>query len=247
MNARRAARELALLTLFQREQHDGPERGALQRETFHGMTLAAIRALSDEADFQMRTAADQLADVSRYMLTFEAEHPSNLETPLEEAAKPVPIPTTREMVEKIEKCLQSVEYLSEALRLPELLALFRMDEVEDYALKLLNSVVENQPELDELLNRHLEDWRMDRLTRMDACLLRLAAAEMKYMRHVDYSISINEAVDLAKQFSGEESYKLINGVLGALEEVLSTGGAGEESRTEASESPPLQESSSQTF
>jgi N utilization substance protein B len=111
--------------------------------------------------------------------------------------------------------------LFEALRIPELVTLLRLDDVQDYALKLMTLVAEHAPALDELLNRHMEDWRMDRLVRMDAYLLRLAAAEMKYVDHVDLSVSINEAVDLAKQFSSEESYRLINGILGALATELS--------------------------
>jgi len=223
MNARRAARELALLTLFQLDKQGNGviDRAALQKETVKDMMLASIRALSGEAEFQIRSAADELAEVSRYLLEYELEHPSNLETPLEVRAKPVPIPSTREMVEKIEQCLQGAEYLFEALRIPELVALLQAGEVQDYALKVMLLVADHLPELDELLNSHMEDWRMDRLVRMDAYLLRLAAAEMKYLPDVDLSVSINEAVDLAKQFSGEESYKLVNGILGSLAVALS--------------------------
>lgn len=223
MNARRAARELALLTLFQMDkQGNGTiDKHLLQRETAQSMMLASVRALSGEAEFQIRTAAEQLADVSRYLLEYELEHPTNLESPLDAAAQPVEIPTTREMVEKIESCLQSAEFLFEALRVPELVTLLRMEEVQEYALKLMTLVAEHAPELDEMLNRHMEDWRMDRLVKMDAYLLRLAAAEMKYMDQVDLGVSINEAVDLAKQFSNEESYRLINGILGGLAEELS--------------------------
>jgi N utilization substance protein B len=223
MNARRAARELALLTLFQMDkQGNGSiDKSLLQRETAEGMMLASVRALSGEAEFQIRNAAEQLADVSRYLLEYELEHPTNLESPMDAAVKPVDIPTTREMVEKIESCLQGAEYLFEALRIPELVALLRLDEVQEYALKLMILVADHTAELDQMLNRHMEDWRMDRLVKMDAYLLRLAAAEMKYMEQVDLSVSINEAVDLAKQFSSEESYRLINGVLGGLAEELS--------------------------
>jgi transcription antitermination protein NusB len=223
MNARRAARELALLTLFQLDKQGNGiiDKAVLQKEPIKDMMLASIRALSGEAEFQIRTAADEMAEVSRYLLTYELEHPSNLESPLEAVAQPVSIPTTREMVEKIEKCLQGAEYLFEALRIPELIALLKSDDVQSYARKLMGLVAEHQVELDELLNQHMEDWRMDRLIRMDAYLLRLAAAEMKYLPDIDLSVSINEAVDLAKQFSGEESYRLINGILGSIAVVLS--------------------------
>jgi N utilization substance protein B len=224
MNARRAARELALLALFQLDRQGNGELdpNAIRKETIREMTLASVRALTGEAEFQIQKAAEQLADVSRYLLEYEMEHPTNLATPMDAAIKPVPIPTTRDMVEKIEKCLQGAEYLFEALRLPELIALARQDEVQQYAAKLMGLVAEHREALDEQLNRHLDDWRMDRLIKMDAYLLRLAAAEMKYVRSMDLSISISEAVDLAKQFSGEESYRLINGILGSLAEEIAT-------------------------
>jgi len=222
MNARRAARELALLTLFQIDKQGtgAPDQAAiqavLQRENMQGLILSSVRALSGEAEFQIKTAAGWLADVSRSMQEYEIEHPSNLETPLDAKAHPVPVPTTREMVEKIEQCLQGAEFLFEALRIPELISHLRADEVQAYAIKLITLVAEHLPELDESLNRHMQDWRMDRLVKMDAYILRVAAAEMAHEPSVDLSVSINEAVELAKQFASEESFRFINGVLGAL-------------------------------
>lgn len=224
MNARRAARELALLTLFQIDKQGtgAPDQSAiravLQRESLQELMVSSVRALSGEAEFQIQTAADWLVEVSRSIQTYEIEHPENLETPLDAVAQPVPIPTTREMVEKIEQCLQGAEYLFEALRIPELVTLLRSEDVQAYATKLIRLVAEHLPELDEGLNRHMEDWRMDRLVKMDAYILRVAAAEMAYVPDVDLSVSINEAVDLAKQFAEQDSYRFINGVLGALAE-----------------------------
>lgn len=223
MNARRAARELALLTLFQLDKQGNGvvSQAELQKESLPALVLASIRALSGEAEFQIQSAASDLAAVSRYIVEYEIEHPENLALPLDAPSNPMLIPTTQDMVEKIEKCLKAAELLHEALRVPELVALLRQDEVQNYAWKLLGLVVEHQKDLDEALNGHLADWRMDRLTKMDAYVLRIAAAEMKHVPNVDLSVSINEAVDLAKQFSGEESYRLVNGVLGSLAEAVS--------------------------
>lgn len=223
MNARRASRELALLTLFQLDKQGNGvvNKEALQKESLQTLVLSSIRALTGEAEFQVQTAAADLAAVSRYMLDYEVEHPSNLATPLDAASKPVKIPTSREMIEKIEECLKAAEYLHEALRIPELVALFRQDDVQNYAWKLLSLVVDNQTSLDEQLNTHLSDWRMDRLVKMDAYILRIAAAEMKLVPSVDLSVSINEAIDLAKHFSSADSYRFINGVLGSLANELS--------------------------
>ena len=223
MNARHAARELALLTLFQldKQGNGNIDQTALEsKDSFQQMMVASVRALSGEAEFQIQTAADQLAEVSRALLQYEADHPSNLESPMDVPDKPVAIPNTREMVEKIEKCLEGAEFLFEALRIPELIALTGTEAVQDYSIKLMKLGAEHRVELDELLNGHMQDWRMDRLIKMDAYILRLAAVEMKYLPKVDLSVSINEAIDLAKQFSGEESYRLINGILGSLAQQL---------------------------
>lgn len=218
MNARRAARELALLTLFQldRQGNGVLDPALLEKASLQEMVLSSIRALSVEAESQIQNAAQDLAAVSRMLLDREMDHPDNLNTPIGTELKPVAIPTTREMIEKIEQCLQAAEWLHEALRIPELIALLREPEVQAYAGRLMSLVAQHTPQLDEQLNGHMADWRMDRLVKLDAYILRLAAAEMKYVKGVDLSVSINEAVDLAKQFSSDESYKLINGVLGAL-------------------------------
>lgn len=224
MNARHASRELALLTLFQLDKQGNgqisPE-ALTNKSTLKEQMLSSIRALSGEAEFQIKTAAEQLAEVSHYLLDYELEHPKNLKSALDAPIKAVPIPTTREMVEKIEKCLQGAEYLFEALRIPETIGLMTAEPVQDYAIQLMKLVAEHHAMLDEALNEHMADWRMDRLIRMDAYILRMAAAEMKFVEEVDLSVTINEAVDLAKQFSSEESFRLIHGVLGALAEKVS--------------------------
>lgn len=222
MNARRAARELALLTLFQldRQGNGTIDPNSVRKDTIRDLTLASVRALTSEAEFQIRSAAEDIAAVSHYLIASELEHDINLETPMDAELKPVPMPNNREMAEKLQRCLRGAEMLHEALRLPEWVTLVRQDDVQAYASTLMALVADHRAALDETLNSHMPEWRMDRLTTMDAYLLRLAAAEMIHMKEVDLGISINEIIDLAKQFSGEESYRLINGILGALADAL---------------------------
>ncbi len=218
MNARRAARELALLTLFQLDRQGNGEidpRNA-QKKSLQELTIASVRALTSEAEFQIRSASEDMASVCNYLRELELDHKINTESAFGANLKPVPIPTNREMVDKLEQCLRGAEMLHEAMRLPEWMALVRQDDVQSYASALIGLVVEHMSTIDEMLGKHMEDWRMDRLVKMDAYILRVAAAEMQYMDDVDAGVSINEAVDLAKQFSSEESYRLINGILGSL-------------------------------
>lgn len=222
MNARRAARELALLTLFQMSQKDDASTAirAFEKNNVRDLMLNAVRGLVDYAREQAQTAAEDLADVSRAMIEMEQEHPENLATPLDAEVKPVAIPTSREMIEKIEVLLQSAEMVVEALRIPTLVAHAQSEEVQNYALRLIQLVHLHQKEVDEQLNQYADDWRIDRLVKMDHYILLLAACEMRYVKDVDLSVSINEAVELAKQYSTQESHRFINGLLGKVADVL---------------------------
>jgi N utilization substance protein B len=217
MNARHAARELALLTLFQLDAR--PEDGkALEKSNLKDLILLAIRALVAQAEQQIQNSAESLAEVSRHLIELEQEHPSNLATPIDAPIHPVPIPTTREMVEKIETCLQAAEWVHEALRIPLLSALGRREDVQNYTIRLVRLVKQHQKEFESLISELSAEWRVERLAKMDLTLLLLAACEMKYVADVDPGVAINEAVELAKQFSSEDSHRFINGILGAMAE-----------------------------
>jgi N utilization substance protein B len=70
--------------------------------------------------------------------------------------------------------------------------------------------------IDEVLRHYLKGWQMDRLSRVDRQVLRLAAYELIYRDDVPPKVAINEAIDLAKDFGTDESGKFVNGVLGKL-------------------------------
>ena len=70
-------------------------------------------------------------------------------------------------------------------------------------------------ELDDEISRASEGWRISRMSRVDLALLRLALYEMKYDPEVPVKVAVNEAVELAKRYGGENSQKFVNGVLSA--------------------------------
>jgi N utilization substance protein B len=237
MNARRAARELALLALLQQDRHPNrspgehapaPERPdpataadvKPDNRAIKELIMAGVRALVHEAEDKIETAAHDLAAVSQEWLEYEQNHPSNLALPLDAPSQPVALPNTRETIEKIEQCLLAAEFLSEALYIPELAAHARVASVQEYAIRLVQLVQLHREGLDQLINQYAEEWRLDRLVRMDAFILRLITAEMLYVPEVDVSVSINEAVELAKRFSTLESHRFINGILGRLADTL---------------------------
>jgi N utilization substance protein B len=87
------------------------------------------------------------------------------------------------------------------------------DDAETYLRRLVQTVQNNQRELDATLRRHLRRWRLERLTALDRQILRLAGAEILYFDDVPPKVAINEAVDLAKKFGDDDAGRFVNGVL----------------------------------
>jgi len=88
--------------------------------------------------------------------------------------------------------------------------------VPEYLDLLVTGVIEKQPELDEIISKHLtKKWTLQRIAKMDLIILRMAIFEMKYISNEDVptKAAINEAVELAKEFSDDVSSKFVNGVL----------------------------------
>lgn len=88
---------------------------------------------------------------------------------------------------------------------------------DEFARQLLFGVLENKVAIDELLVKYLKGWQVDRLSRVDRQVLRLAAYEMIFQNaETPPKVALNEAIELAKHFGFEESGKFVNGVLAKL-------------------------------
>ena len=83
----------------------------------------------------------------------------------------------------------------------------------EYIQKKAQAVAEHIEEIDRLINEHTTGWKTTRMNKVDMTILRLAVYEMKWDDDVPVSVAINEAVELAKRFGGDESPSFINGVL----------------------------------
>ncbi len=88
--------------------------------------------------------------------------------------------------------------------------------VGKYAKSLFEGVVSKTDELDEVINTYSKGWKTNRLPKVNLAILRLAVYEIKYVDDVPQSVAINEAVELAKKYSGEGDYSFINGILGSV-------------------------------
>lgn len=83
-----------------------------------------------------------------------------------------------------------------------------------YIKEKLSNVISHESEADALISECSEGWKISRFNHVDLSILRLAICEMLYDDDIPYRVAINEAVELAKKFGGDDSPSFINGILG---------------------------------
>lgn len=193
--ARETARELALLGISQLPAN--PE--LLEAKKLQDVLLAAIRALTTEVQEALETAASEVQRSSDKLLASEI--------------RAADIQSSRAMVrEAVELTQTAINRLGSAMEFPELIQLANQQDVRTYALQILTKVSANRPQIDELLSEALVDWQIERLARIDRDIMRIAIAEILYLDLAE-QVSVSEAVQLAKRYSGDEGHRFINGVL----------------------------------
>jgi N utilization substance protein B len=84
----------------------------------------------------------------------------------------------------------------------------------DFVLELVRGVEEHRAELDRIISEYAEGWDLERMPLVDRNILRMSLYELFYMEDIPSGATIDEAVELAKSFSTEDSGKFVNGVLG---------------------------------
>lgn len=85
-----------------------------------------------------------------------------------------------------------------------------------YMEKKVEAIFEKIPELDEKINTAAKGWKTGRMGKVDLSVIRLALYEMAYDESVPEKVAINEAVELAKKFGGDDSPSFVNGILAKL-------------------------------
>lgn len=88
------------------------------------------------------------------------------------------------------------------------------DDVAAFAAQLVHGVLANRDRLDEVLGEASEHWKLDQMAKVDRIILRIAIYEIAIDRRVPTKAAINESIELAKTFSGEEAGRFVNGILG---------------------------------
>ncbi len=190
------ARELALLSLSQLPINAKK----LTEEHLPKLVLATVRTLRSEVQDSLDNAAAELQRSNDRLLTSETRA-SDLNS-------------ARTMLKEAIECTQTaINQLGAAVEFPELIQLANQDrEVGRYAIQLVKLVNEERTAIDERIGSALVDWQVSRLAQIDKDILRIAVGEMLFLGLPD-SVVINEAVLLAKRYSGDDGHRFINGVL----------------------------------
>jgi N utilization substance protein B len=93
-------------------------------------------------------------------------------------------------------------------------------EINDMDYEYLNITISNMIEHIEVIDKYIrdnsKDWKINRIAKVDLAVLRIALSEILYNKTIPESVSINEAVEISKKFSNEDSHKFINGILGTV-------------------------------
>lgn len=101
----------------------------------------------------------------------------------------------------------------------EMAKLTRDVQADAFALELVSKVIQNREEIDSLIGRYSQGWKLKRISRTALTVLRMSFCEMTKFDDIPVGASINEAVELVKKFGTNEEATYINGILGSFERV----------------------------
>lgn len=209
MQARRAARELALILFSQFDK----KITSYSSKDFEDIMLKSVRILSNNASDELKLSVGTLIDIKNYIDTYEAEHESNLSRPIGVKDKPVAIPTTADLSSNIETVLDVVEKTLLALEIAEFTTLESQSDVQEYVIEIAEAFKKHYEDIDNEIQKYTTGWDINRLVKIDKDILRIAVIELLYTKAAPMKVVVDEAVELAKKYSTEDSSSFVNGVL----------------------------------
>lgn len=209
MQARRAARELALILFSQMDSIQN-----LNKWDFQDIVLKSVRTLTNNSADELKSATTAILSMKEYIEEYESNHQKNLERPIEALNIPVPLPMTSDMQGRLDDLLNIAEKTMLALEIAEMATLEENSDVKEYIVKIANAYKENKNAIDEQIKKFAFGWDINRLVKMDKDILRIAICELLYVQDAPLKVIIDEAVELAKKYSTEDSASFVNGILG---------------------------------
>lgn len=209
MQARRAARELALILFSQLDDKNT----TYSNEDFEDIILKSVRILTNNAGDELKLTVGSLVEMREFINDYEANHETNLERPIGTSNLPVQIPMTSDMTGRINEMIEIAEKALSALEIAEIATLESKNEVKDYAVQIAEKFKENAQAVDEQIQKFAKGWDIQRLVKMDKDILRIAITELLFIKDAPMKVVVDEALELAKKYSTDESSSFINGIL----------------------------------
>ncbi|MDR1625612.1 MAG: transcription antitermination factor NusB [Spirochaetia bacterium] len=93
-------------------------------------------------------------------------------------------------------------------------------DTRDFAVLLIAGAIGNLDAIDSAIQKQLEHWDMGRLNRLDLAVLRVSVFSLFFMKDIPPSVVIDEAVDIARDFGTDDSYRFVNGVLDGIRKAM---------------------------
>ena len=209
MQARRASRELALILFSQL----GKDIDKYNSVDFKDIVLNSVRTLIGNSEDELQVATSELSEFKDYIMEYENNHKDNLERPLDAPNIPVKVPMTDNMVQKIDTLLSTAEKTLSALEVAELSILSDRNDVKKYVELIFRTYKDKKQEIDNIIKQYAIGWDIERLFKIDKDILRIAIIELVYIKDAPVKVVIDEALELAKKYSTDESPSFINGIL----------------------------------
>ncbi|EMT53733.1 MULTISPECIES: transcription antitermination factor NusB [Brevibacillus] len=115
--------------------------------------------------------------------------------------------------EKAVQCLFQIDMADVSMEAALELVMEDSEEDASYLHFLVKGVLDRLQEIDAEIQKYLRGWRLERIANVDRAILRLAFFEIMFEEDIPDKVALNEAIEIAKLFSDEQSYRYINGVL----------------------------------
>lgn len=209
MQARRAARELAFILFSQFDK----KITNYSKEDLEDIILKSVRILTSNANDELKITVGALVEMKAQIDDYEADHETNIARPIGVANLPVPLPMTSDMTGRIEEMIDIAEKALLALEIAEFTTLDSQSEVKNYAVTIAEFFQKHHTEVDEIIQKYAQNWNLERLVKMDKDILRIAIVELLYIKDAPMKVVVDEALELSKKYSTDDSASFINGIL----------------------------------
>ena len=175
--------------------------------------LKSVRILTSSAGDELKNALGSLISMREQIENYEADSEINLNRPIGAVNLAVPIPMTSDMTDKINVMIDIAEKSLLALEIAEFTTLDSQNDVKDYAIQIAEYFQKNHTEVDDIIQKYAKNWDLGRLVKMDKDILRIAIVELLYVKDAPMKVVVDEALELAKKYSTDDSASFINGIL----------------------------------